>query len=162
MFLVGLLLVGWLLFQAGMWNPTAILKWQKEQELSSELTRQLDRFLQAFHEREFEQCQSALDAINQATGRRALLLDEAVNRAINQFVTIAVACQKDLEKPEYRKHLDREYRAALAALRVAGGRSALSPDTTSWLPTAHHENRQLHPAELSMKEWTRRSKSTGT
>ncbi len=142
-FVVGLFLVGWLLFRMGMFNPYAASLWPKRLELCIEVALRMDDFLTASREENFEKCQMSLDALNHLNGRRSILLSNQINAAVNEFIRHAVDAKVSKEDEDYQKNLNRQYEKVIEALRVGTRQEELSLAVLQSLTKAQGPHRRL-------------------
>jgi hypothetical protein len=142
-FLVGVFLVGWLLFRMGLFNPYTATLWPKRLELCIELALRMDDFMTAYGEENYNKCQMSLDALNHLNGRRSILLSNEINAAVNKFTELAVNAKVSKSDEKYQKDLSRQYEIVIEALRIGTRQEELSLEVLRSLTKAQGPHRKL-------------------
>jgi hypothetical protein len=142
-FLVGLFLVGWLLFRMGLFNPYTATLWPKRLELCIEIALRMDDFMTAYGEENFNKCQMSLEALNHLNGRRSILLSNEINAAVNKFVEQAVNAKISKGNEAFQINLNRQYEIVIEALRIGTRQEELSLEVLRSLTKAQGPHRRL-------------------
>lgn len=142
-FLVGLFLVGWLLFRMGLFNPYTATLWPKRLELCIEIALRVDDFMTAYGEENFNKCQMSLEALNHLNGRRSILLSNEINAAVNKFVEQAVNAKVSKGNEAFQINLNRQYEIVIEALRIGTRQEELSLEVLRSLTKAQGPHRRL-------------------